>query len=83
MNNHILLQRINSKVSRQIKKERVIEWLETKLYKVFSQNVSEKCSQYKKDYNMKQIKKLYKKNEVTDVIKILNKSVRFFHKIKK
>ena len=73
---HNLLQKIDSKIVKQIKKERNIEWFDTKLYKIFSQNVSEKCSQYKEDYNKKQIKLLYDKNEVTDVIQILNMSVR-------
>ena len=73
---HNLLQKIDSKIVKQIKKERNIEWFDTKLYKIFSQNVSEKCSQYKEDYNKKQIKLLYDKNEVTDVIQILNMPVR-------
>ena len=72
----ILLQRIDSKIARQIKKETIIEWLESKLYKVFSENVSMKCSLYKKDYNKRQIKLLYQKNEVIEVIQILNMSVR-------
>ena len=73
---HNLLQRIDSKMVKQIKKERNIEWFDTKLYEIFSQNVSEKCSQYKEDYNKKQIKLLFDKNEVTDVIQILNMQVR-------
>lgn len=73
---HNLIQKIDSKIVKQIKKERNIEWFDTKLYKIFSQNVSEKCSQYKEDYNKKQIKLLYDKNEVTDVIQILNMPVR-------
>ena len=72
----ILLQRIDSKIARQIKKETVVDWLESKLYKVFSENVSVKCSLYKKDYNKKQINLLYEKNEVKEVIQILNMSVR-------
>ena len=73
---HNLIQKIDSKIVKQIKKERNIEWFDTKLYKIFSQNVSEKCSQYKEDYNKKQIKLLFDKNEVTDVIQILNMPVR-------
>lgn len=73
---HNLLQRIDSKMVKQIKKERNIEWFDTKLYEIFSHNVSEKCSQYKEDYNKKQIKLLFDKNEVTDVIQILNMPVR-------
>ena len=50
-NERILLQRLNPKVSRKIKKNLNLEWLQSKLYQVFSEKVSEKCSSYNEDYN--------------------------------
>ena len=76
----ILLQRLNPKVSRKIKRNLNLEWLESKLYQVFSENVSEKCTLYDEDYNERQIKVLFSKDEATEVIKILKKSVKeMFH----
>ena len=72
-----LLQRINPKVSRKIQRDENLKWLNSKLYEVFSENVSEKCSLYEFDYNKKQIEKLYKENKATNVINILNKSVKY------
>ena len=77
----VLLQRLNPKVSRKIKKNLNLEWLQSKLYQVFSENVSEKCSSYDKNYNKSQIKELFNKNEATEVITIFKSSVReMFHK---
>lgn len=72
-----LLQRINPKVSRKIQRDENLKWLDSKLYEVFSENVSEKCSLYEFDYNKKEIEKLYKENKATNVINILNKSVKY------
>ena len=41
-----LWQRISPKTSRKIKKEANLKWLKLKLYNVFSENISEKCSLY-------------------------------------
>ena len=71
-----LLQRISPKISRKIKKEDNLKWLEMNLKQVFSQNVSEKCSLYPTDYNKNNISKLYEENEAKDVINILNKPVK-------
>jgi hypothetical protein len=76
----ILLQRLNPKVSRKIKRNLNLEWLGSKLYQVFSENVSEKCTLYDEDYNERQIKVLFSKDEATEVIKILKRSVKeMFH----
>ena len=76
----ILLQRLNPNVSRKIKRNLNLEWLESKLYQVFSENVSEKCTSYDEDYNERQIKVLFSKDEATEVIKILKRSVKeMFH----
>jgi hypothetical protein len=71
-----LLQRISPKISRKIKKEDNLKWLEMNLKQVFSENVSEKCSLYPADYNKNNISKLYEENEAKEVIDILNKPVK-------
>ena len=45
------LQRITPKLSRKIKKEDNLTWLNTKLHQVYSENISEKCSLYEPEYN--------------------------------
>jgi len=72
----ILLQRISPKLSKKIKKEDNLKWLNSKLYKVFSEKVSVKCSLYDSDYNKKEIQKLYRENEAKNVINILERSVK-------
>ena len=71
-----LLQRISPKISRKIKKEANLKWLKLKLYNVFSENVSEKCSLYAPEHNKKEIERLFKENEAKNVIDILNKPVK-------
>lgn len=71
-----LLQRITPKVSRKIKKEENLKWLRSRIYQVFSEEVSVKCSLYKSDHNKINIQKLYEENKAKDVIDILNKPVK-------
>lgn len=71
-----LLQRITPKVSRKIKKDENLKWLRSRIYQVFSEEVSVKCSLYKSDHNKINIQKLYKENKAKDVIAILNKPVK-------
>ena len=70
------IQRINPKVSRIIKRDDNLKWLKSKLYEIYSEKVSTKCSLHKPDHNKKEIEKLLKKNKAKDVINILNKSVK-------
>ena len=70
------LQRITPKLSRKIKKDDNLSWLNSKLYQVYSENLSEKCSLYDPEYNKKKIKKLYEENKAKNVIDILNKPVK-------
>ena len=70
------IQRINPKVSRIIKRDDNLKWLKSKLYEIYSEKVSVKCSLHKPDHNKKEIEKLLKKNKAKDVINILNKSVK-------
>lgn len=75
-NSIVLLQRISPKLSKIIKKDDNLKWLNSKLYKVFSEKVSLKCSLYDSDYNKKEIQKLYRENVAKKVINILNRSVK-------
>ena len=70
-----LIQRITPKISRIIKKKDNLEWLKKKLYQVFSENVSDKCTLYNREYNKYEINKIFKENKATNVINILNKSI--------
>jgi hypothetical protein len=70
-----LIQRITPKISRIIKKKDNLEWLKKKLYQVFSENVSDKCTLYNREYNKHEINKIFKENKATNVINILNKSI--------
>ena len=72
----ILLQRISPKLSRKISIDDNLKWLYSKLYQVFSEDISGKCSLYDLDYNKTGILNLYRENEVKNVISILNKSVK-------
>ena len=72
----LLLQKIESKVSQQIKKEKNIKWFESQLYEVLSENVSDKCCNYSKDYNKRQIKVLFEINKATEVIEFLHKPIK-------
>ena len=72
----ILLQRISPKLTKKIKKEDNLKWLNSKLYIMFSEKVSVKCSLYESDYNKKEIQKLFRENEAKNVINILNRSVK-------
>ena len=71
-----LLQRITPKVSRKIKRDENLRWLRSKIYQVFSEKVSVKCTLYDSNYNKNNIQKLYEENKAKDVIAILNKSVK-------
>ena len=70
------LKKINPKVSREIKKEENLKWFETKIYTVFSQNVSLKYSSYSPDSNKRKIERLISLNEAKSVIEILNMDIQ-------
>ena len=72
----ILLQRISPELSRRIAKDDNLKWLDTKLFQIFSEDVSTKCSLYDLDYNVKGIIKLYREKKAKNIINILNSTVR-------
>jgi len=71
----VLIQRINPKISRKIKKKDNLEWINKKLYQVFSENVSVKYTLYNKEHNKHEIDKIFKENKAIEIIDILNKSI--------
>ena len=82
-----LIQRITPKISRKIKKKDNLEWLKKKLYQLFSENVSDKCTLYNREHNKHEIDRIFKENKAIDVIDILNKSIgemlyKFAHNIR-
>ena len=69
------LKKINPKISRRIKKAENLKWFKTKVFEIFSQNISLKYSAYSPDLNKKKIEKLIISNEAKNIITILNSDV--------
>ena len=69
------LKKINPQVSRKIRKEENLKWFESKIFEIFSENISKRYSAYTPDLNKKKIIRLMKLNEATNVIDILNTSI--------
>ena len=57
------------------------KFLNMYLYQLFSQDLSDRITEYSKDYNRKQIKFLYEKNEAKEVIEIMNLTVKEMYEI--
>ena len=70
------IQKINASESKIIKKNDNLNWFSLKIKDILSADISPKYKKYNSDYNKKQIEKIYKKNELKDLIEILEKSVR-------
>ena len=79
--NQKFIQKIDSSESKKIKKEDNLKWFSLKLKEMLSAKISSKCTNYKSDYNKKQIEKIYKKNEYKELIEILEKEVRDIYKM--
>ena len=73
------LKKINPKISRKIKKEENLMWFETKIFEIFSENVSSKYSEYSPDLNKKKIERLISLNEAKNVIDILFNDIETFY----
>ena len=69
------LKKINPQVSRKIRKEDNLKWFESKIFEIFSENISKRYSAYIPDLNKKKISRLMKLNEATNVIDILNTNI--------
>lgn len=69
------LKKIDPKYSRKIKKQDNLKWFKSKLYEVFSENVSSKYSSHSPDSNKQKIKKLISSTEANNVKNILNTTI--------
>ena len=72
------LKRINPKIYRKIKKEENLKWFETKIYNIFSENISSRYVSYSGDINKKRINRLIYLNEAKNIIDILNINIETF-----
>jgi hypothetical protein len=71
-----LVKKINPQVSRKIRKEYNLKWFESKIFEIFSENISKRYSAYIPDLNKKKISRLMKLNEATNVIDLLNTNIQ-------
>ena len=70
-----MVKKINPQVSRKIRKEDNLKWFESKIFEIFSENISKRYSAYNPDLNKKKIERLMKLNEAANVINILNTNI--------
>ena len=52
-----------------------MKWFESKIFEIFSENISNRYSSYKPDLNKRKIERLMKLNEAANVINILNTNI--------
>lgn len=74
------LQKINPKQSQSIKRDDNLKWFDTKLREVFSVELCGKCKN-DKDYNKKQINKLYEENTLPELKNLLEKTISYMYEI--
>lgn len=67
------IKKINSQKYKSIKKDDNLQWFALQLKNLFSAEISPKYSKFEKNYNKRQIEKLYKENRAKNVIGILDK----------
>jgi len=77
----ILLRKINPEIYRKYSLKDNQYFFNLYLYQLFSKNLSKKIKEYSEDYNRKQIKSLYEKNEAKEIINILNLTVKGMYQI--
>ena len=65
------LKKISPKISRKIKKEENLQWFQSKIYEIFSNNISLRYSSHLVNSNKKKIERLLSLNEKNKIIKIL------------
>jgi hypothetical protein len=75
INNNNWLKKITPKFSIQIKKKDNIKWFNSKIFEVFSENLSLRYSSHCLDSNKKNIQKLLSSNEFNNIKDILNTKV--------
>ena len=57
------------------------EYMQKKVWEMFSEKLSEKCSRQEKDYNTKNITNLFRENEDLEIIQILNFTIKEIYEI--
>ena len=77
----ILLRKINPEIYRKYSLKDNQHFFNLYLYQLFSENLTKKIKEYSEDYNKKQIKSLYEKNEAKEIINILNITVKEMYQI--
>ena len=75
------LKKVDPKVSKKIKKEENLKWFKSKIYEIFSENISLRYSGYPTDINKKKINRLFSLNEAKNLINILNSNIESFFDI--
>ena len=70
-----ILRKLSSLKIKQISKTDNIDWLNSKVKNILSQNVSSKLTGCTRDFNVKIIKRIYEKNEEKKIIEILEKQL--------
>lgn len=70
-----ILRKLSSLKIKQISKTDNIDWLNSKVKNILSQNVSSKLTSCTRDFNVKIIKRIYEKNEEKKIIEILEKQL--------
>ena len=75
INNNNWLKKITPKFSIQIKKKDNIKWFNSKIFEVFSENLSLRYSSHCLDSNKKKIQKMLSTNESNSVKDLLNTKV--------
>ena len=78
LRNNNWLKKINPKMSREIKKEINLKWFDTKIWEIFSEDISDRYSNSSVDLNKRKIKRIYLIKEAKNVTNILNSNVEFY-----
>ena len=70
-----LIQKIKPNFTKYLKKIDEQKFLSKKICEILKEKVSTKCSKHESNYNKIQIEKIMKENELSEIIKFLNKTV--------
>ena len=72
------LKKVDPRISKKIKKEENLKWFKSKIYEIFSENISLRYSGYPTDINKKKINRLFSLNEAKNLINILNSNIESY-----
>ena len=76
-----LLMNIKPDSYKKFSKKANQDFINLKIHQLFSADLTKRIREFPKDYNRTQIKSLFEKNEATEVIEIMNSSVKEMYKI--